>query len=56
MDDAPARSLFDDAPSERTRYAYGLGSRVWAVSVIAIASANSENASRMANGVNCQTL
>lgn len=39
MDDAPARSLFDDAPSERTRYAYGLGSRVWAVSVIAIASA-----------------
>lgn len=38
MDDTPARSLFDDAPPERTRFAYGLGSRVWALTVTAIAS------------------
>lgn len=38
MDETPARSLFDDAPAERTRFAYGLGSRAWAVTVIAIAS------------------
>lgn len=38
MDDPHARSLFDVAPSERTRFAYGLGSRVWALTVTAIAS------------------
>lgn len=41
MDDtpgSPSSSLFDDVPSQQTRFAYGLGSRVWAVTVMAIAS------------------
>lgn len=38
MDDSPAPSLFEDAPPLRTRFAYGLGSRVWAVAVTLIVS------------------
>ncbi|MCB0001852.1 MAG: hypothetical protein KDI07_19750 [Anaerolineae bacterium] len=38
MDEAPGQSLFDDVPEQRTSFAYGLGSRVWAVTVMALAS------------------
>lgn len=33
MDDQPISSLFDDPPPQQTRFAYRLGSRVWAVTV-----------------------